>query len=139
MDYQINFEDEKQKIIGEITIRELSDFTSSTILNDYEYEELKMCNPDARLDHSPKTSILELTNDEKESLKISEFFYLISKHYFQLFTNGVIGPSDSKYTKWGISETNFGILALKSIGKSLKFSPYVKKYHEFENEILKNI
>ena len=82
---------------------------------------------------------MQLTNDEKEDLKISEFFYLVSKHYFDLFSHGINGPSDSKYNKFGVHETNFEILAVKNIGKSLKFSPHVKKYHDFQETILKNI
>ncbi len=55
-----------------------------------------------------------------------------------MFTSGIIGPPGSKYSKFGVSETNFEVLAIKSIGKSLKFSPHIKKYHDFQNMILKS-
>ena len=135
----MDFEQEKRKIFGEISIKELRDFDSNTILDDYEYTEVSLGEFGSRYSKLPKTSLVELTNDEKESLKTSEFFYLVSKHYFELFSHGITGPPNSKYSKFGIPETNFGILALKNIGKSLKFSPHVKKYHDFQDEILSNI
>ena len=136
---EVGFEQEKRKILGEISIEELRNFDSNTILDNYEYHEVSLGEAGSRSSQLPKTSLIELTKDEKEFLKISEFFYLVSKHYFELFSHGITGPPNSKYSKFGIPETNFGILALKNIGKSLKFSPHVKKYHDFQDEILSNI
>ena len=135
---QINFEDEKNQIIGEISIRELRNFDPETVLDNYDYVEVQSGEFGSRPHESPKTHIAELTDNEKISLKISEFFYLISRHYYDMFTSGIIGPPGSKYSKFGVSETNFEVLAIKSIGKSLKFSPHIKKYHDFQNMILKS-
>ena len=135
---QIDFNAEKNKIIGEISIRELRSFDPETILDDYDYVEVPNGEFGSRSNELPKTHIAELTESEKISLKISEFFYLLSRHYYDMFTSGIIGPPDSKYSKFGVSETNFEVLAIKSIGKSLKFSPHIKKYHDFQDIILRN-
>ena len=134
----VDFEQEKRKILGEISIKKLRNFNPDTILNDYEYVELPIGELGARSHELPKTSLIELTDKEKTSLKISEFFYLLSRHYYDLFTSGIIGPHDSAYSKFGVHETNFEILAAKYIGKSLKFSPHLKKYHDFQDKILQN-
>ena len=38
----MDFEQEKRKIFGEISIKELRDFDSNTILDDYEYTEVSL-------------------------------------------------------------------------------------------------
>ena len=78
----MDFEQEKRKIFGEISIKELRDFDSNTILDDYEYTEVSLGEFGSRYSKLPKTSLVELTNNEKESLKASEFFLPCFKTLF---------------------------------------------------------